>query len=247
MEILQHLLKESQTGAVQKIRSMNLGFAKITLLVALVPLLTALVLLLFILPFSGAVASPSPAPNGSSHGGGGPPGGGPDESLIYQASLDAAADLANIDFTDPDVDSQVILDLIDDAVLNIELVGEEQVNDLFDAVGVDNIHKLDPTSVSAIVAVMEAVDLANQSPLLNDAVLKAVDGDYYGGTNYDLIVPTDTLYDLLADDAPVTQVDGQEVYVAMVQDGDNQLVANALNPLAALFAQQEQLEQQIQQ
>ena len=229
MARFQNLVKESHVAAIDGIHRLNLGFAKITLLLMLVPVLTALVLVLFILPFSGAVASPSPAPQAQYAP--------PDPSLIFEASLDAAAELADIDFTAPDVDSQVVLDLLNTEQINVQLVGVEQVDQLLSSVGMENVPDL--TDVSGITAVMTAVGIANQSPELNGAILVEANANYYeaGGLSYDQIIPTATIFDLLAADAPVIQVDGQQAYVSLVQDGDNQLADNALNAFAALFAQ----------
>ena len=62
MHILQRVHKFSDFSLMEQVRTGNLGFARQTLVVTFILVLTALVLLLFILPFSGAVASPSPAP-----------------------------------------------------------------------------------------------------------------------------------------------------------------------------------------
>lgn len=95
------------------------------------------------------------------------------------------------------------------------------------------------TDLSGITAVMTAQGLADQGQELNGIILATVGGDYYdaGGLSYDQIISSATIFDLLAADAPVIQVDGQQAYVSLVQDGDNQLADNALNAFAALFAQ----------
>ena len=64
MDAAKNIRNNRRVYPINKIRRPNTGFAKITLVFTLVPALTALVLVLFILPFSGVVASPSTSPQG---------------------------------------------------------------------------------------------------------------------------------------------------------------------------------------
>ena len=191
----------------------NKGYTRLALALTLIPILTALLLGLFVLPFSGAVASPSPLQQDQYL----PPELPPPELL---AAFEEAAGLTPEELQDltPEevsdlaftLNSDLLGDLDADQLAN--LWGSDRLVVVVDTLLPDDLPDLNPDVLQAMYAGLDLAQIADQDNDLQQAALEALDAAYLGILDFaesaDAIGDTD--FDVVADDADGSLVDVDE-------------------------------------